>query len=162
MMDDLALRFREPLSRFFARRVASVEVEDLVSDVFVRLLRHQKSIAEIDYIERYVFKVAWDVLRDKHRRLSIRAIEVHENLADIAEEAAFPPDRILIGREMVERLSAVIEELPGKTRTIFLLYHFEGVPQVEIARSLVISLSSVEKHMASANAKILRKLGPLP
>jgi len=49
--------------------------------------------------------------------------------------------------------------LPEKTAVIFSLYHFESVPQVEIARRLGMSLSTVEKHMGRANAHLLERLG---
>jgi DNA-directed RNA polymerase specialized sigma24 family protein len=42
---------------------------------------------------------------------------------------------------------------------IFSLYHFDSVPQVEIARRLSMSLSTVEKHMSRANAHLLQRLG---
>lgn len=161
MLHELTVRFRGPLTSFFARRLSgSPDVEDLVNEVLVRLVRHEASLAKVEKIDGYVFTIARNVFRDYQRRPTIRDDfgAVPDNMA---EEAAFPADRILIGRETVARLANALEDLPQRTRTIFILYHFEGVPQIEIAHRLFISLSAVEKHMAKANAKIIRKIGPL-
>jgi RNA polymerase sigma-70 factor (ECF subfamily) len=63
-----------------------------------------------------------------------------------------------LGREAVERLIAALHELPETTRIVFTQYHFDNVPQVEVARRMGLSLSTVEKHMARANAHLLKRL----
>jgi RNA polymerase sigma-70 factor (ECF subfamily) len=60
------------------------------------------------------------------------------------------PERVLQGRQAVTALRTALEELPQRTRAIFLLHRFEGLKYKEIARRLGISSSSVEKHMMAA------------
>ncbi|MBB6227233.1 DNA-directed RNA polymerase specialized sigma24 family protein [Polymorphobacter multimanifer] len=47
---------------------------------------------------------------------------------------------------------------PEAVRIVFSHYHFDGVAQVEISRRMGLSLSTVEKHMAKANAHLLHRL----
>lgn len=158
-MEQLAARYAGPLRSFFARRIAgSSDAEDLVQDVFVRLARHGR-LHEIEHLEGYVFQIARNVLRDRQRRLAVRAIECREVADHVVDDMAISPERVLIGRDALERLVAALQELPVKTRRIFTLYHFEGISQVDISRRLLISLSTVEKHMARANAHLLRRTG---
>lgn len=146
---------------FFTRCLSgSADVEDLVNEVLVRLARHEASLEKVGKIDGYVFTIARNVLRDYQRR-SVLPSALAPIPYDMIEETAFPADRILIGRETITRLVDALEELPQRTRAIFILYHFEGVSQTEIARRLLLSLSTVEKHMAKANAKIMRRIGPL-
>jgi RNA polymerase sigma factor (sigma-70 family) len=160
ILDELADRYRSPLKRFFERRLRDrPDSDDLVQEVFVRLTR-QGQLESIEHLEAYVFQVAANVLRDHARRWSVRFEESHAGeLNDSEIEGGFSPERVLLGKESVERLIAGLFELPEKTRVIFSLYHFDSVSQVEIARRLSMSISTVEKHMSRANAHLLALLG---
>jgi RNA polymerase sigma factor (sigma-70 family) len=157
---ELEARYRLPLRRFFARRLRNrPDPEDLVQEVFLRLVR-QGNTNNIQFLDGYVFQVAANVLRDYARRWAVRAGEVDHAQLDEAElEGGFSPERVLLGKEALETLIAALQELPEKTAVIFSLYHFDSVPQVEIARRLHMSLSTVEKHMSRANAHLLERLG---
>jgi len=158
-LDHLAGRYRGPLRRFFERRLrANPDPEDLVQEVFVRLIRYGK-VESIRHLDGFVFRVAANVLRDHLRRWSIRANEVlHEQLDEVEIEGGITPERILLGEEAIERLIAALCELPQMTKAIFCLYHFDGVSQVDIAYKLSMSLSTLEKHMRRANVHLLRRL----
>ena len=157
---ELATRYRKPLRRFFERRVQRrPDSDDLVQEVFVRLIR-QGNIGAIEHLDSYVFQVAANVLRDHARRWAVRAEEIHHTpLDDDTLEGGFSPERVLLGAEALENLISALYTLPEKTRIIFTLYHFESVPQVEIARRLRIPLSTLEKHMSRANFHLLEHLG---
>ena len=158
-IEQLAARYRIPLRRFFERRLrASPDPEDLVQEVFVRLVR-QGQIHDIRHLDGYVFQVAANVLRDHARRWSVREQEANADAidADILE-GGFSPERVVLGQEAIEILIRALQELPEKTRAIFALYHFEAVSQVDIARRLNMPLSTVEKHMSRANLHLLAHL----
>jgi len=111
---------------------------------------------DVRNLDGYVFQVAANVLRDHARRWSIREQEAnHAALDDDILEGGFTPERVLLGQESLERLICALHELPAKTQAIFALYHFEGVAQVDIARKLNMSISTVEKHMGRANRHLL-------
>lgn len=158
-IEQLAARYRVPLRRFFERRMkASPDPEDLVQEVFVRLIR-QGNVKDIHHLDGYVFQVAANVLRDYARRWAVREEEVrHARIDEDSLEGGFSPERVLLGQEAIERVIAALHELPEKTQVIFALYHFESVPQVEIARKLNMSISTVEKHMGRANLHLLTQL----
>ena len=159
-VEQLSARYRLPLRRFFERRLrASADAEDLVQEVFVRLIRQGRT-HEIHHLDGYVFQVAANVLRDHARRWSIREQEAHPaELEDEILEGGFSPERVILGQEAIEILIRALHELPAKTQAIFALYHFEAVSQVDIARRLNMSISTVEKHMSRANLHLLTRLG---
>lgn len=139
---------RPSLARFFERRVESAaDVEDLVQEVFVRLAR-QDSAADIRQPERYVFRVAMNVLRDRVRRNTVRRRSDHVPLEETAADGQMPSEeRIYEGRQILGQVLDVLEHLTPKCRTTFLLHRFEGLSYSEIARRLGISRSAVEKQM---------------
>ncbi len=160
-LETLATHYRAPLLRFFQRRLGpGDDADDLVQDVFSRLAG--RDLAAVENIQGYVFQVAANVLRDKARRASVRSIVTRApDGFDIEDEAGFSPERILQGKEALQAMVAALYELPDQVRIVFIHYHFDEVAQVEIARRMHLSLSTVEKHMAKANHHLLLRLRKL-
>src|SRR5262249_36120727 len=125
-LERLSARYRSPLRRFFERRlVKSPDPEDLVQEVFIRLIR-QEHIGDVHNLDGYVFQVAANVLRDYAKRWSVRKEEAHHVALDSDTlEGGFTPERVLCGQQSLERLIRALYELPPKTQAIFTLYHFE-------------------------------------
>lgn len=157
-LEAVAAEYRGPLLRFFQRRAeAAQDAEDLVQEVFSRLARQDLDL--IENVQGYIFRIAANVLRDRARRASVRAVVIQtpEDF-DMEDEGGFTPERILQGQEAVQIMVSALCELPDMVRMVFSQYHFDGVAQVDISRRLGLSLSTVEKHMAKANRHLLRRL----
>ncbi|MGH9641336.1 MAG: RNA polymerase sigma factor, partial [Terriglobales bacterium] len=77
------------LRRFFSKRAASREVDDLVQEVFVRLQAHRNG-PPIEHLDRYLFTVARNVLTDQSRRRAARREAAHEPL----EESHHPTEEL--------------------------------------------------------------------
>lgn len=144
----LAGEFQPALERYFARRVKnSAEVEDLVHDTFLRLLRQQRHV-DLDLVRGYVFQTANSVLIDWMRRRRTRDGTLDAITLEELDESS--PDRVLAAHEDLERVAAALMELPARTRNIFVLRRLEGMKYDEIAARLGLSLSAVEKLMRRA------------
>lgn len=157
-LGNVAATYQLPLMRFFQRRVGSSDdANDLVQDVFSRLAA--QNLNEIENIQGYIFQIAANVVRDRARRAGVRHMitEAPDDF-DLPDQAGFSPERILQSREALQAMITALYELPSAIRIVFSHYHFDGVSQVEISRRLGLSLSTVEKHMAKANAHLLRRL----
>ena len=154
-------RFRVPLLRFFERRTRpDVDREDLVQEVFARLLKRD-DLTGIEHIDAYLFQTAVNVLYEVHRRRSVRGGDGHVPLeGDYISDNAISAERVILGKEAVEQLDLGLAELPERTRNVFALFHFEEVRQAEIARRFGVSLSAVEKHMSRAHHHLLKRLEP--
>jgi RNA polymerase sigma-70 factor (ECF subfamily) len=153
-----AREFRLPLMRFFQKRAPpSVDPDDLVQEVFVRLAR-RADLGSIDYVEGYLFQTAANVLADRYRR-DQRQPEIVESFDETTHgEAVLTPERVLMDRQAIEQLIQGLYALPERTRHIFVLYHFEHLRQAEIAARFGMPVSTVEKHMARANKRLLKRL----
>lgn len=138
------------LRRYFAKRVEPGDVEDLVQDVLLRM--HVRGQGEgIANIEGYLFQVAASVLTDRARRDQVRHRGAHHELTEAHHPADdLTPDRVLHGREDVERLIAALEEMPELTRDSFVLHRFEEMSYGAISDHLGISVSAVGRHIMKA------------
>jgi RNA polymerase sigma-70 factor (ECF subfamily) len=54
---------------------------------------------------------------------------------------------------------AVLQQMPTRTRQVFVLCRVEGLRQKAVAQRLGVSVSSIEKHMIKAIAYLARNLG---
>jgi RNA polymerase sigma-70 factor (ECF subfamily) len=161
-IDALSHRLRAPLRRFFEKRLKAepAEIDDLVQEVFLRLAAAER-IRPDERLDGYVFQTAANLLRDRQRRLVHRNVAGHEPFDEVQHSHVadgLTPERQVLGQEAVERLIAALYGLPERTRNVWVLYHLEDLPHVEIARRLNIAQSTVEKHMSRANALLLSTL----
>lgn len=152
--EALASRFRSPLVRWFARKGADASVaEDLAHEVFVRV--GQRSLDGVSRPESYLFATASSVLIDRSRRMKARHADQHEPIHGLDVESGEPsPARVFEGKEALVRLAAILDELPDRTREIFLLNRLDGLSNTQLAVRYGISVSSIEKHMTKALAHL--------
>ncbi|MEP2101771.1 MAG: RNA polymerase sigma factor [Parasphingorhabdus sp.] len=159
-LTELFAQFQIPLEKYFRKRVYNQnEVEDLVQDVFYRLTSRADN-ADLERPEAFIFQIAANLLRDKARREATKRAFTKQ-LTDQNENAfeELSPERVLLGKEKVVALKNALNELPERTRTVFLLHRFEEFKYREIAQQLGISMSSVEKHMMDAIKHLTHRLG---
>jgi RNA polymerase sigma factor (sigma-70 family) len=157
---DLDRRFRLPLLAYFGRRVASAtEAEDLVQDVFERVLR----AGAIQNAEALVFRIAINLLRDRARRVRRQGAEEPFRAGLVAEFADaltvdVSPERVLLGEQALEEVLAALDELDERSRAMFYLHRLENLKIREIAELYGISPSAVEKQVAKAFLHLTRWL----
>jgi len=149
----LSLEFRAPLLRYFGKRADNKsDLEDMVQEVLLRLLK-RGTIADLEQqnANAYVFETASSVLRDVYRKQAVRHTSFHEPF-DAANHSPldFSPEHILIHREQLDAATALLRNLPERTQLIFLLRRIDGLRYQDIATSMAISVSAVEKHMRRA------------
>jgi RNA polymerase sigma factor (sigma-70 family) len=153
-----SVSLRNALARYFQRRVRDMnEVDDLVQEVFLRIVR-RGSAGELEKLEGYVFKTAASVLTDRERRRKVRQTGRHVPFEPELHAGEAPgPERTLIGLQTLEAIGVALLELPERTRRVFVLRRVEGLSSPEIARRLGVSPSAVEKHMLKAVRHILAR-----
>jgi RNA polymerase sigma factor (sigma-70 family) len=135
------------LRRYFRRRAAAHEVDDLVQEVFVHL-QSRRSAEQVEDIDRFVFVVAGNVLMRRHRKEWRWSRVLGAEGAD--DDLPISPERALLGKDRLNSAIAILAELTPRTRQIFLLHRFEDMTYPRIAAALGISRSAVEKHMIRA------------
>jgi RNA polymerase sigma-70 factor (ECF subfamily) len=159
-LQTLDARFRSSLNRYFSRRIRDRgEIEDLIQEVFLRLAK-RGTLDDVDKIGGYVFETASSVLTDRLRRRRSRHEADHETFDGQQHgDVDFSPERVLLGKDALGRATAVLLELPERTRVVFVMRRLEGMRYLDIAARLGISVSAVEKHMARAMTHLVQRLG---
>lgn len=151
--------YRRPLINYFEKRIREAyDIEDLVQEVFVRL-SHRQTLQDIDFMEGYVFQTAANVMKDRARQRVVRKASSHDPLDNCELPTNdFSPERVLQGRQQIERVIGALGELPERTQQIFLLRLYDGLKQEDIAVRFGISVEGVRFHLRRAKAHIVRSL----
>jgi RNA polymerase sigma factor (sigma-70 family) len=157
-MAMLSRRYRPALMAFFVRRIYNpAEAEDLTQEVLVRLV--EVPTAQVQAPDAYIFRIASNLLRDRHRRLRVReawrsdAMNQQDRAADYVD-----PMRLLEGQEALGLISTALAELSQRSRDILLLFRLERMRKRDIADSFGISVSAVDKHLIKATAYLTKRL----
>lgn len=146
------------LRRFFGRRAAAVDVDDLVQDVFLRL-QSARTKSPIENVERYLFTVARHILISRHRADSARGhlnLTPYEDAPEIADNLS--PERIVAARQEYARVLQSILDLPPRARAAFQLHRFENLTYRAIAVRMGISRESVKELMQRAIDRVSQDL----
>ena len=148
--DAMAVQFRAPLLRYFRRRgVDDIQCEDLAHEVFARVCK--RSLDGIPNPQAYVFSAASSVYIDHVRRLKTRGDAFYEQVEEIELPSEAPGAvRVLEGKQRLERLKVILEELPERTREILLLSRLEGLSNTQLAARFGLSVSAIEKNLMRA------------
>ena len=151
----LTRRLRGPLFHFFLRRSRSpADAEEMVQDLFVRLLR-RADLLSLDNVDGYVFEAAANMARDRGRYEQARGQGRHVEIDDLVADSEAPgAEQIVAGKQRLKRMLAALNALPPRGREVVILRRFENLTYLQISRRLGISVSAVEKHMARAMAAL--------
>jgi RNA polymerase sigma factor (sigma-70 family) len=136
------------LMRFLGRQWTRAEdAHDLRHDIYVRIL--EAAAAKRPTSPRgFLLSVARHLLVDRARRARVVSIDLLEDvdaLNVLIDEVS--PERATTGRQQVQRLSALFDQLPGRCREVVWMRRVEDLPQKEIASRLGIAEATVEKHL---------------
>jgi RNA polymerase sigma-70 factor (ECF subfamily) len=147
------------LRRYFQRKVGADEVEDLLQDVYLKMQGRGVGAKENpENIEGYLFRTAANVLVTHFRRRSSQGwgrLDPLEDFPDPLDDVS--PERVLIGRQAVDRVAEALEALPPRARQAFLLHRFEELTYPVIAARMGIGVKAVEALIARA----MQRLGEL-
>ncbi len=152
-------RYFAPLYRYISFRVRDADTaEDLVSDVFTRLLTAlSQGGGPSETLSGWLYGVAGHVVKDHARRLYRRP---QVELADSLPAADVNLDDAMDGRIHAERLRAVMSELTPEQQHVLTLRFGAGLPIRDVADCMGKSEGAVKQLQARAVAQLARRLRP--
>jgi len=153
---------RQPLARYIAGLgAAPAEIEEIVQETFLRLHRHllsrSRSEAGAQNLQGWVFRVAQNLVRDRHRgwhARNIHSIEDRPEAALASQPGATPEERVL-QLEEIRRLRSALQALPEHHRRCLHL-RAEGLRYREIAEILGVSTTTVADWIRESLAQLGR------
>lgn len=144
-------RFSAQVNRWVWRLLgADPDLNDIVQQVFVRILRAGMRLRETDKLAAWVHTITVNTVHDELRRRQVRRffsfdrsqVELH---GDFVHEVEV--------RDLLLRAKRVIEKLPPAERIAFMLHYVERQSASEIAALCGCSLSTAKRRLARATRR---------
>lgn len=152
-MGRLPMYFRRLRMLLLRRGRTREEAEDLIQDAFLKMQEYCERGGQVrqpeGFLVRTVLRLAANARRDAHRNLYYE--EPVENLTLIVDTTP-TPDEVLAGDQCLERMRDALDAVSRRTRDVFFMQRLDGLSYAQIAQRLGVSISAVEKHIASALA----------
>ncbi len=133
------------------------DVEDIVSDVFVRFLESARRIRSAHAVRSYVVSITMNSIRRearsrKRRALFGRFLFTNE---DLERKPGLDDPK---AKAALIQLSRILDELPPDDRAVFVLRSMEGMPIADIATTLNMSHSTAKRRAKRASERVLKRV----
>ena len=152
-ISEVVKRERSRLLNFIRRRVPDPgDAEDILQDVFYRLVEANRLLMPIEHITGWLFRVARNRITDLFRK------KAPENFSEIAMadengeglqfEDLLPspdagPEAVHARNLLLEELQRALGELPKEQREVFMAHEFEGRSFKELAEETGVSVNTL-------------------
>ena len=147
---------RDELLAYVSSRLGnSVEAEDLVQNVFLRLLTSDKLITDIT-LPALVYTIARNQINDYYRRRT--HYEAYEHYLKNTDSIDDSVSSVLNIRDITEQLERGLARVPENCREIYRLHIYGGMKVAEISERLGEGYKSVEHRLGTARKMIRQHL----
>ena len=154
LITNYYIAHRDELLAFASSRLGdSRQAEDIVQDVFLRLLSSDKMITEVT-LPALVYTITRNLINDYYRRHT--TYEQYEHYIKGVCSEVTTMDSVFSAFEIMERLERGLVRLPENCREIYRLHIYGGMKVGEISRELGEGYKSVEHRLGTAR-KVMRE-----
>lgn len=146
LITEYYISHRDELLAFVSSRLGGSDfAEDIVQNVFLKLLTTDKMISEVT-LPSLVYTVARNLITDYYRRHT--NYEEYEHY--IKSQGLSSQESVFSVREITERLERGLARLPENCREIYRMHIYGGMKVSEISQELGEGYKSVEHRLGFA------------
>jgi RNA polymerase sigma factor (sigma-70 family) len=152
-ISEVVKREGSRLRNFIRRRVADPrDAEDVLQDVFYRLVEANRLLMPIDHVTGWLFRVArnriTDLFRKKKPELFSDAASEDEEGESLQIEDLLPspdagPEALYFRHLLLDELALALDELPDEQREVFVAHELEGRSFKELAEETGVSVNTL-------------------
>jgi len=132
------------------------EAEDVVQDVFVRVLERRHKLGEIREMRVWLVRIAWNLALDRRRRVRPDQFDVGFAESLVGRDVA--ADKALDEAQRMASVLRELERLPKGERHVLLLAAVEELGTAEMAEVLERSESAVRALLFRARTRLRERL----
>jgi len=135
-ISEVVKREQSRLRNFIRRRVPDpLDAEDVLQDVFYRLVEANRLLMPIEHVTGWLFRVARNRITDLFRKQepeNFSEIEPTDEGGELLQfEDLLPspdagPEALYARNVLLDELERALEELPREQREVFIAHEFEG------------------------------------
>ena len=159
--EELLTRYEPPLFLYIIRHIRDYhKAQDLFQETFYRIYKHRKSFNPNLKFSTWVYRIATNLcineIKAKKNKVELSLddsdlakLSSHNSLSERATKMIFNPttEETLIKKDLEERIKELLEYLPEKLRSIFILSKYQELSNQEIAEVLEMPLGTVKSRL---------------
>jgi RNA polymerase sigma factor (sigma-70 family) len=152
-ISEVVKREGSRLRNFIRRRVPDPrDAEDVLQDVFYRLVEANRLLMPIDHVTGWLFRVARNRITDLFRKkkpelFSDAAVEDEEGellqIEDLLPSPDAGPEALFPRNAVLDELELALDELPEDQREVFVAHELEGRSFKELAVETGVSVNTL-------------------
>jgi RNA polymerase sigma factor (sigma-70 family) len=152
-ISEVVVRERARLRNFIRRRVADPsDVEDILQDVFYRLVEANRLLMPIEHVTGWLFRVARNRITDLFRKkkpasFADASVEGEEGelleIEDLLPSPDAGPEELYLRHVLLEELELALDELPDEQREVFLAHELGGQSFKEMAAETGLKVNTL-------------------
>jgi RNA polymerase sigma factor (sigma-70 family) len=152
-ISEIVSEERARLRNFIRRRVLDpADAEDILQEVFYKLVEANRLLMPIDHVTGWLFRVArnriTDLFRKSQRREVSSTAEVDDAEGSLQLEDLLPspdagPEALYMRGVLVDELEAALAELPDEQRDIFIAHELEGLSFKELSAASGVNVNTL-------------------
>jgi RNA polymerase sigma factor (sigma-70 family) len=165
---EIVVKERPRLRNFIRRRVPDpADVEDIVQDVFYRLVEANRLLMPIEHVTGWLFSVARNRITDLFRKkkpetFSEQAVENEEGellgVEDLLPSPEAGPDALYLRGLLLDEMELALYELPEEQREVFVAHELEGRSFREMAEERGVSINTLLARKRYAVLRLRERL----
>ena len=152
-ISEVVKREGSRLRNFIRRRVSDpLDAEDVLQDVFYKLVEANRLLMPIDHVTGWLFRVARNRITDLFRKktpenFSEVMIGNEEGEAlqieDLLPSPDAGPEALYLRNLLLDELELALDELPDEQREVFVAHELEGRSFKELAAKTGVSVNTL-------------------
>lgn len=160
---ELFRRHRGDVSRLVFRMLGpSADIEDVVQEVFLQV---HKSLGEFRGQAKFttwLHRVTVNVVLMVRRAARSRPVFSGEPLSDVEPDRRLLPDEDAARRQRIAAFRRLLDRLPEKKRTVFILHEIEGMSPAEIGEIVDAPVLTVRTRLFYARRELAEMMRDEP
>jgi RNA polymerase sigma factor (sigma-70 family) len=169
-ISEVVKREQSRLRNFIRRRVPDpLDTEDILQDVFYRLVEANRLLMPIEHVTGWLFRVARNRITDLFRKQEPETFSemavAHEDedgdwtqFEDLLPSPDAGPEALYARNVLLDELELALDELPEEQRAVFVAHEFEGRSFKQIAEETGVSVNTLLSRKRYAVLRLRERL----
>jgi RNA polymerase sigma factor (sigma-70 family) len=152
-ISEVVKREQSRLRNFIRRRVPDpLDAEDILQDVFYRLVEANRLLMPIEHVTGWLFRVARNRITDLFRKKepeNFSEIELADEGGELLQfENLLPssdagPEALFARGVLLDEVELAVDELPEEQREVFVAHEFDGRSFKELSAQTGVSVNTL-------------------
>jgi RNA polymerase sigma factor (sigma-70 family) len=167
-ISEIVTKERSRLRNFIRRRVPDPsDAEDILQEVFYKLVEANRLLMPIDHVTGWLFRVARNRITDLFRKsrevpFSDTGVEDEDGellrIEDLLPSPADGPEALYVRSVLLDELELALDELPDEQREVFIAHELEGRSFKELSAESSVNVNTLHSRKRYAVLHLRERL----